>query len=146
MYEVMKAKYVYTWEVVGDLQASNRDCFRMCELVVGCWPVHIICGCAAVPHGKFMNAHSVRPGRFNPVTAQQFEQEVSNWSTALLTLLSEVVQREQGGIVAEPRRAVPNAPPRGAQTMPTFDPLHPDRNPGPRSNNQWAKKVLKPLG
>ena len=29
MYEVMKTKYVYTWEVVGDLKANNHDCFRM---------------------------------------------------------------------------------------------------------------------
>ena len=28
MYEVLKAKYVYTWEVVGDLTASARDCFK----------------------------------------------------------------------------------------------------------------------
>ena len=29
MYEVQKAKYVYTWEVFGDLRAHNDDCFRM---------------------------------------------------------------------------------------------------------------------
>ena len=28
-YEKQKAKYVYTWEVFGDLKAHNDDCFRM---------------------------------------------------------------------------------------------------------------------
>jgi hypothetical protein len=29
VYEKQKAKYVYTWEVFGDLKAHNDDCFKM---------------------------------------------------------------------------------------------------------------------
>lgn len=86
MYEVLNAKYVYTWEVVGDLSASARDCFR----------------------------------GFNPVTHKTYEDEVQNWSAALLMLADEVAARE---LTQHKSGAVPS-----------FDRTRPDANPGPRNN------------
>ena len=107
MYEVLNAKYVYTWEVVGDLSASARDCFR----------------------------------GFNPVTHSTYEDEVQNWSAALLMLADEVASRELppasssalasgAGSPAHTRKAGPMK--TGA--VPSFDPSRPDANPGPRNN------------
>ena len=115
MYEVLNAKYVYTWEVVGDLTAPNRDCFR----------------------------------GFNPVTHSAYEDEVQNWSSALLMLADEVATRElplassasltSGGETgssahtqAAGQLAAPAAVVGGA--IPSFDPTRPDANPGPRNN------------
>ena len=101
MYEVLKAKYVYTWEVVGDTTASSRDCFR----------------------------------GFNPTTHKAYEEEVQNWSSALLAMASEVADRE---LPAAPAAAVPPLVPV-QKTTPLFDPAHPDANPGPRSNAEIGR-------
>jgi hypothetical protein len=107
MYEVLNAKYVYTWEVVGDLSASARDCFR----------------------------------GFNPVTHSTYEDEVQNWSAALLMLADEVATRE-----LPPASASSTTLASGAETgtpahtrsasgaVPSYDPTRPDANPGPRNN------------
>ena len=101
MYEVLKAKYVYTWEVVGDTTASSRDCFR----------------------------------GFNPTTHKAYEEEVQNWSSALLAMASEVADRE---LPAAPAAAAPPLVPV-QNTTPLFDPAHPDANPGPRSNAEIGR-------
>jgi len=101
MYEVLKAKYVYTWEVVGDTTASSRDCFR----------------------------------GFNPTTHKAYEEEVQNWSSALLAMASEVADRE---LPAAPVAAAPPLVPV-QKTTPLFDPAHPDANPGPRSNAEIGR-------
>ena len=101
MYEVLKAKYVYTWEVVGDTTASSRDCFR----------------------------------GFNPTTHKAYEEEVQNWSSALLAMASEVADRE---LPAAPAAAAPPLVPV-QKTTPLFDPAHPDANPGPRSNAEIGR-------
>jgi hypothetical protein len=108
MYEVLNAKYVYTWEVVGDLSASARDCFR----------------------------------GFNPVTHSTYEDEVQNWSAALLMLADEVATRElplsssstlaSGAGTGSPAHTKNAGPVQGA--VPSFDPTRPDANPGPRNN------------
>ena len=101
MYEVLKAKYVYTWEVVGDTTASSRDCFR----------------------------------GFNPTTHKAYEEEVQNWSSALLAMASEVADSE---LPAAPAAAAPPLVPV-QKTTPLFDPAHPDANPGPRSNAEIGR-------
>ena len=101
MYEVLKAKYVYTWEVVSDTTASSRDCFR----------------------------------GFNPTTHKAYEEEVQNWSSALLAMASEVADRE---LPAAPAAAAPPLVPV-QKTTPLFDPAHPDANPGPRSNAEIGR-------
>ena len=101
MYEVLKAKYVYTWEVVGDTTASSRDCFR----------------------------------GFNPTTHKAYEEEVQNWSSALLAMASEVADRE---LPAAPAAAAPPLVPV-QKTTPLFDRAHPDANPGPRSNAEIGR-------
>ena len=69
MYEVLKAKYVYTWEVVGDTTASSRDCFR----------------------------------GFNPTTHKAYEEEVQNWSSALLAMASEVAPAGVHACAGDPK-------------------------------------------
>ena len=109
MYEALNVKYVYTWEVVGDLSASARDCFR----------------------------------GFNPITHESYENEVQNWSAALLMLADEVASRElppmsalesgAGAVIsANKLAAAPATMKSGA--VPSFDPTRPDANPGPRNN------------
>jgi hypothetical protein len=101
MYEVVKAKYVYTWEVVGDLSASSRDCFR----------------------------------GFNPITRADYEWNVANWASAVLTLSDEMVKRELPTVGA---LNVPETRHSPADRAPLFDPHHPDKNPKPRSNANWS--------
>jgi len=112
MYEALNIKYVYTWEVVGDLTASARDCFR----------------------------------GFNPITHSSYEDEVQNWSAALLMLADEVAARElppasslsiaSGAGTGMPPAQVTNAGPVPVKNgaVPSFDPSRPDANPGPRNN------------
>lgn len=111
MYEALNVKYVYTWEVVGDLTAPARDCFR----------------------------------GFNPITHSSYEDEVQNWSAALLMLADEVAANELPPVVslgvasgagtgtsAKVAHPVPGPVKNGA--VPSFDPSRPDANPGPRNN------------
>lgn len=109
MYEALNVKYVYTWEVVGDLTASARDCFR---------------GFNPVTHEKYesevqnwsaallMLADEVAARELHPITA-------------LATGAGTGDSAKKVGTAIAP-------PISGA--VPSFDPSRPDANPGPRNN------------
>ena len=54
-YEKQKAKYVYTWEVFGDLKAHNDDCFRMFNPVRDSYPTI----CSGVCRHFHVGVHAV---------------------------------------------------------------------------------------
>lgn len=96
-YEKQKAKYVYTWEVFGDLKAHNDDCFRMFNPVRGALSNISARLLAASEIGLLlwgMHIHSVAQ-----VTKSDYEDNVNRWAAAALALAAEVVQRELGADV-----------------------------------------------
>lgn len=96
MWEIQKARYVYTWEIAGDVNAPARECFL----------------------------------GFNPTTRKGYDDDVANWAMAFLSLVEEVLRRDQGVVVDDLTAAAPKSPPQ-------WDGSQPDKNAGPRSNKDW---------
>ena len=121
MYEKQRAKYVYTWEVFGDLKVrsptrtkisgfrSHSD--RWLELSLIGW----------LAWGQAHNDDCFR--MFNPVTAADYEDNVNRWAAAALTLAAEVIKRELGldvdSLPASPAAAATAPQPKQQPQQPT---------------------------
>lgn len=115
MYEVLKVKYVYTWEVVGDLTASARDCFR---------------GFNPVTHKSYeeevQNWAAALLMLADEVAARELPMPPSSLAPAIGTTTTSAA--------VGPGAVSGAAAKSGAAAVPSFDPSRPDANPGPRNN------------